>query len=343
MIFLKKSLILIHIVIGIIYSTLFLLLPRPIIVFPSLAEALPYILIMGLGLTLLVNVYFYLQIKGRLKVAQGELEELEKGELIKGEIGYLSDAGRIRKLDEDSLVIAKVFSTYEVKPAERILIAVADGMGGHSKGEVASYIGAKTVAEETLPYLLERDDKKDFADILSTNMKVANQQILQHALDHPECEGMGTTMTVAILDGNQAHFGHIGDTRAYLIREDGISQLTKDHSYVQQLVDKGEITPEEAKRHPKRNVITRVVGYYSEVEADTYSQVLQENDRILVCCDGLTSYVEDEELKEIVSEALTPKRACEELVKLANERGGSDNISVVLTPKQVDLKKVGKS
>lgn len=336
----KKSFILVHIFIGIIYCVLFLVLPRPTIALPSLAEALPYILIGGLGLTLSTTYYFYLQIKGRLEVAQGELEELEKSELIGGEIGYISDAGRIRELDEDSLVVAKIFSTYEAEPTERILLAVADGMGGHSKGEVASYIGAKTIAEETIPYLLERDDERDSANLLSTNMKVANQRILQYTLDHPECEGMGTTMTVAILDGNQAHISHIGDTRAYLISKDEISQLTKDHSYVQQLVDKGEITAEEAKCHPKRNVITRVVGYYSEVEADTHSEVLQEDDRILLCCDGLTSYVEDEELKEIVSAALTPKGACEELVRLANERGGSDNISLVLTPKQSDLKKV---
>jgi len=339
----KKQIIFIHIIIGIIYCALFLLLPRPTIALPSLAEALPYIVIVGLSLTLSATVYFHLQIKQRLEVAQAELEELEKSELIRGEIGYISDAGRIRELDEDSLVIVKIFSTYEVEPTERILLAVADGMGGHSKGEVASYIGAKTMAEETIPYLLERDNEKDFTNILSMNMKVANERILQYALDHPECEGMGTTMTVAILDEDQAHIGHIGDTRAYLIREDGISQLTKDHTYVQQLVDKGEITREEAKRHPKKNVITRVVGYYSEIEADKHSQVLQKDDRILLCCDGLTSYVEDEELKKVVSVALTPKRACQELVKLANERGGSDNISVVLTPKQAELKKVPAS
>lgn len=294
---------------------------------------------MGLGVTLSAIAYFYLQVKGRLEVAQGELGELEKGELIGGEIGYLSDAGKVRELDEDSLVVARVFTTYEAEPSERILLIVADGMGGHSKGEVASYIGAKTVAEETIPYLLERDDEKEFADILSTNMKDTNQQILQYALDHPECEGMGTTMTVAILDGNQVHISHIGDTRAYQISRDEILQVTKDHSYVQQLVDKGEITPEEAKRHPKKNIITRVVGYYAEVKADTYSEVLKEDDRLLLCCDGLTSHVDDEELKKIVSKALTAKGACEELVRLANERGGSDNISLVLTPKQTDLKR----
>jgi protein phosphatase len=189
----------------------------------------------------------------RRRKDSGKLRSLEN------RFGYLSDVGRKRDLDEDSVLIVKAFSTYGEKPAERTLLIVADGMGGHSKGELASSLGTSIVTEACFPKLIDKDPKIDYEATLSDSMKQANQKILNYSIEHPECEGMGTTMTAAIVDEKQASFAHVGDTRAYIINAGKITQLTKDHSYVQELVDKGEITPEEARIHPKKNVI-RMVG-----------------------------------------------------------------------------------
>jgi len=244
-------------------------------------------------------------------------------------IGYLSDVGRVRSIDEDSILVINSNPQNPNKISKQLLI-VADGVGGHSKGEIASYLGVKRVAEVILNWISRKGDKM-FSNIIRGSIAEANKSILEYTKDHPECEGMGTTMTLALIDDSTIYIGHVGDTRAYLINEESIIRLTKDHSLVQELIDKGEITEEEALNHPKRNVITRVVGYYSKVECELVTRKINIGDRLLICCDGLTNYVRDAELKEIVL-FNEPQTACKLLVDLANQRGGSDNISVIITP-----------
>ena len=146
---------------------------------------------------------------------------------------------------------------------------------------------------------------------------------------------MGTTMTLAIIDGNQLHLGHVGDSRVYVLNDKSIRQVTKDHSYVQTLVDQGRITTQQAKNHPDRNVVTRVVGYYEEARADLASLNIEDNESVLVCCDGLTAHVGDYEIREIVLRSNDPQAACDDLVSLANRKGGTDNISVALASPKI--------
>ena len=139
-------------------------------------------------------------------------------------------------------------------------------------------------------------------------------------------------MTAVIIENEDIYVGHVGDTRAYLISEEEITQITKDHSLVQQMVDNGEITEDQARNHPQKNVITRVVGYYVDVDVDVITLKWKKNDRILVCCDGLTTHVEDFEIKDIILSSSTPQEACAALIETANKRGGRDNISAIVTP-----------
>ena len=250
-------------------------------------------------------------------------------------IGYLSDVGRVRSIDEDSILVINSNPQNSNKISWQLLI-VADGVGGHSKGEIASYLGVKRVAEVIFPWISREGVDKMFSKIIQGSIDEANKSILEYTNDHPECKGMGTTMTLALIDESTIYIGHVGDTRAYLINKGSIIRLTKDHSQVQELIDKGEITEEEALYHPHRNVITRVVGAYSKVECDLITRKINIGDRLLICCDGLTNYVRDAELKEIAI-FNEPQTACKLLVDLANQRGGSDNISVIITPEIQDI------
>jgi serine/threonine protein phosphatase PrpC len=140
---------------------------------------------------------------------------------------------------------------------------------------------------------------------------------------------MGTTASAVVIDGAQLYVGHVGDTRVYVIKNK-ITQITKDHSLVQELLDKGEITPEEARNHPQKNVITRAIGVGSNLEVDVFSETLEEGDYVLLCCDGLVNEVEDKEIMRIVLDSERLQDACDELIDLANKRGGKDNVSVVI-------------
>jgi protein phosphatase len=206
---------------------------------------------------------------------------------------------------------------------------VGDGMGGHQKGELASSMGVGVVAETIQP-LLVTNGEVDFPAGLKRAIGEANSRILDYSTNHPECAGMGTTLTAAVISESQLVIGHVGDSRAYLIDGNEIMQLTKDHAVVQEMVDRGEITKEQARTHPKRNIITRVVGYHGQVEADIYSASLKDGDRVLLCCDGLTIHLNDDEIKQVVLQNPNPKEASAGLVALAKERGGQDNISVIV-------------
>jgi serine/threonine protein phosphatase PrpC len=246
------------------------------------------------------------------------------------QMGYKSDVGMIRSLDEDSIAVIDFSSFYDSRDVKKVFAVVADGMGGYSKGEVASYLATKTISENILPLLLEkRVEGKDFEEALRESFRKANEKIMDHALGHPECVGMGTTASAAVIDGAQLYVGHVGDTRVYVIKNK-ITQITKDHSLVQELLDKEEITPEEARNHPQKNVITRAIGVGSKLEVDVFRKTLEEGDYVLLCCDGLVNEVEDQEIMCIVLDSERLQDACDGLVNLANKRGGRDNISVVV-------------
>jgi protein phosphatase len=249
-------------------------------------------------------------------------------------IGISSDVGKARDIDEDSVLSIEINSLSESKTSKRILLLIADGLGGHNKGEVASRIAAQAVAARIIRTLMS---SSEIAPItyhreLTDAINAANTEILDYASKNPDCEGMGTTISLAVLDGNQIHLAHVGDSRIYVISAEEIRQVTRDHSYVQELVDQEKITQEQAKNHPRKNVITRVVGYYSDVKVDVGSLLVDSSDYVLLCCDGLTNHVEDDEIKQIVLRIADPKKACDELIALANKRGGTDNISVIIIP-----------
>lgn len=253
-------------------------------------------------------------------------------------IAARSDVGRVRTLNEDTFYAGEFARSDH---AVATLLLVADGMGGHQAGEVASAL-ARDGLKQALTSCLSsgvpsNDDDAAWHALLTQAVAVANQQIYNHGRQHSQHGGMGTTLTAAVIVDGRAHIAHVGDSRAYLINAEGMgdagrtwSRLTSDHSLVARLVDIGQLTPAQARSHPQRNVVYRSLGSDATVEVDTLSQALAPGDQLLLCSDGLTGHVEDEELAALVLAETSADRACERLVALANERGGSDNITVVI-------------
>jgi len=223
-----------------------------------------------------------------------------------------TDTGRKRRRNEDALV------------CEPPLFAVADGMGGAKAGEVASRLAAETLREQ------------EFGDLPAPEQTVelireANRRVFAYSSENASARGMGTTMTVALVEENKVTIGHVGDSRAYLLRDEQLTQLTQDHSLVAELVRSGRLSAEEAESHPRRSVITRALGTDSEVEVDVFSLQGQDRDIYLLCSDGLTSMVSDDEIASLLSASRDDlDEAGKKLVDAANQAGGEDNISVVL-------------
>jgi protein phosphatase len=227
-----------------------------------------------------------------------------------GEYAVASDTGRRRRRNED---------TYVVQPP---LFAVADGMGGAQAGEVASKLAA-TALEEGTPELggLEH---------LNALIQEANRRIYDRASTDPSASGMGTTMTVALVEGMSVVIGHVGDSRAYLIRGDSMEQLTEDHSLVNELVKSGKLSEEDAQIHPQRSVITRAVGTDPDVEVDAFTIEAEDGDVVLLCSDGLTDMVSDGDILELIDRNRGDlEKAVRSLVEFANKEGGEDNITAV--------------
>ena len=250
-------------------------------------------------------------------------------------LGFATSVGRVRRVDEDSILAMDVGTAFSSDARTRRLLMLADGMGGHRRGDVASRIAVQVAASTLLPLLTSEGDisKATYYRELQAAVASANRAILGEARKNPEYEGMGTTLCIAVVDRpNVLHVANVGDSRVYIVNDHEICQVTRDHSLVQEMVERGEILPEEARHHPRKNVITRVVGYYGEVEADIGCLTVVPGDMVLLCCDGLTNHVEDDEILRLVAESSDPQRACEMLVAMANEAGGTDNISVILAP-----------
>jgi protein phosphatase len=228
-----------------------------------------------------------------------------------------TDPGRRRPANEDAYAVAPELGLY----------LVADGMGGHRAGQVASGLAARA-ALGSLRSL--RQEPRSAVEKLRVSVAAANAEILASSRAKPELSGMGTTVVALLAEGERVALAHVGDSRAYLIRGAGIRRLTDDHTLVGELVRRGEISERAAGGHPQRHVLVRALGVRRTVEPDLLELTPEPGDAFVLCSDGLTGHVEDGEIAEIVSREPDPDAACAELVDLANRRGGEDNITVVV-------------
>lgn len=239
----------------------------------------------------------------------------------------VTDVGQKRQVNQDY-----VFASEEPVGNLPNLFVVADGMGGHKAGDFAS-----SYAVQILLHTILEDENQNPIKIIRNAVEEANRKVLEEAKKHKEMEGMGTTMVLVTVIDDYAYVANVGDSRLYLI-EDQILQITKDHSLVEEMVRRGLITREEAKTHPDKNIITRVLGIGSEIEVDFFDIHLKENSTLLLCSDGLSNMVSDEDIWRIANTSRDLRETGMRLVSLANENGGKDNIAVVLV--QPDTKEV---
>jgi len=226
-----------------------------------------------------------------------------------------SDIGVVRKTNEDSYIFS---------PPK--LFVVADGMGGHAAGEIASNLGASAVQQ----YIERFKQQPDWEQTLKQAIIQANTTIYQVAQSKSECLGMGTTITAVYAAEPQIYWGHVGDSRLYLIRDNMLQQITNDHSFVWELVQSGSITADEALIHPRRNILTRAVGTSDTISVDSGSFSLQLGDRLLLCTDGLTNMITEKHILDICSQTANLPAIVNQLVEQANQAGGYDNITAII-------------
>ncbi len=233
-----------------------------------------------------------------------------------------SDIGKARELNQDYYYVSK--ETDEPK-----IYILADGMGGYKGGEIASKLATDSVRK----YIENNFDstpkeKEEILKLIGSAVEYANMVVYEKSKEIPELEGMGTTIEVCLIYNNKAYIGHIGDSRIYRIRKEVIRKLTKDHSYVQKLVEDKKITREEAKSHPKKNMLTRALGCTPYVEPDLRARNFEKGDVFIICSDGLTNMVDEKRIYELVKNDITT--ATDNLIKEANDAGGYDNITVII-------------
>jgi PPM family protein phosphatase len=231
-----------------------------------------------------------------------------------------SDIGMIRAGNEDNF--------YADANSARGLFIVADGMGGHAAGEVASEMAVQIVTRELMPIRSVTDE--GVVERVAAALRSANLAIFTRTIEEVDKQGMGTTASVLLLADGHYLIGQVGDSRVYLLRDGALRQLTKDHSYVQEQVDAGFLTPEQARYHPYSNVITRCVGASDNVEPDIYVGEVKTGDLFLVASDGLTGMVDDRRLQQLLMSRATPGRLVDALIAEANGRGGLDNITAII-------------
>lgn len=231
----------------------------------------------------------------------------------------LTDIGRKRQLNQDFIYCSE-------KPVGNLpnLFIVADGMGGHNAGDYASILAVETVIEE-IGFSFEKNPAK----ILERAITRANTVLRQRASENYSLSGMGTTLVAATCMGHYLEVANVGDSRLYVVGDE-ISQITVDHSLVEEMVRMGGIGREEARNHPDKNIITRAVGARDDVEVDFFNRELQTGDMVLLCSDGLTNMVDDETIRRILKNGCSLRDRVEELVETANRNGGKDNISVIV-------------
>jgi protein phosphatase len=265
-----------------------------------------------------------------------QVNERPGQDVLRAATATCTDPGKARSHNEDSCY-AGTLPLNSALPV--LLLLVADGMGGSQAGEEASRRASAATRQALVDELYERRPASDaeWQDLLRRVVLVANQHVYQGSRDDPAFAGMGTTLTVLVVERMQAHVAHVGDSRAYLFNaagatEDGAGfwQMTTDHSLVARLVDIGHLSPAEARTHPQRNIIYRSLGRQPDIDVDTSSHPLEVGDALLLCSDGLTIHLEDTELAQVVLQNRDPEHICTTLVDRANQAGGHDNISVVI-------------
>ncbi|MBK7307007.1 MAG: Stp1/IreP family PP2C-type Ser/Thr phosphatase [Chitinophagaceae bacterium] len=259
-------------------------------------------------------------------------EEHSSNSLVPGDIKavVVTDLGNIRTNNEDNGLFFKIADEGLLREKGYMLI-VADGMGGHQAGEVASRMATDIISHE---YFKQNGAvEKNLAKVLA----LANKTIFEKASSSDTHKGMGTTCTVLVVIDKAVYYAHVGDSRAYIQKDNSITQITSDHTYVQELVNSGDITAEEAATHPKRNILTNAMGTKPDMRIDTgkCEYLLEENDRLLLCSDGLYDYLNSNEIKEILI-ANDIKKAADIMIQQAKARGGHDNITVVIAERKND-------
>lgn len=235
----------------------------------------------------------------------------------------MTDVGRRRTENQDAFI-------YEDCGEGLYIFVVCDGMGGAKAGNVAAEVAASVFMEQLRDHVQPKMSEKYARSVLLNAVNFANYEVYKRSVSDAQYEGMGTTLVGGYITGDEGVVTNIGDSRAYLISRERISRLTRDHSFVEELVDSGRITQEEARKHPHRNLITRALGTDKAVEADYYPFRLAEGECMLLCSDGLSGMVEDPVLQNLALEDCEIEEAVRKLVDEANQNGGSDNITVLL-------------
>ena len=244
------------------------------------------------------------------------------------EYAYLTDPGKVREHNEDSVIIVKNHNN-------EYLLAVADGMGGHRGGEIASSIAISHIGK-SFRELGKLGKKEDAILWIKNVVSEANVQIYKYTEENPESAGMGTTIVLSVLTKEYLLFGNIGDSSGYVYKDKQIHKITNDHTLVNLLLKSGEITEEEAKDHPRKNVLMKALGATTNVEMDIFD-VETDVEGIFLCSDGLTNMLEDEQIAKVLNEETTAEEKMNKLIVKANNRGGTDNISVAFLKKDGEL------
>lgn len=233
-----------------------------------------------------------------------------------------TDIGRQRKMNQDCI-------KFHIFDEETALLIICDGMGGAKAGNIASEVAVNSIFDTFVKKFDFSQDDHEIKTIMTSAVNGANLDVFDLAQNNEDYYGMGTTVVMAFIYKGYAYTIHAGDSRAYLVYPDSIKRITTDHSIVQQLIESGMITEEEAKHHPKRNVITRALGIEECLETDFSITKLEKDFNVLLCSDGLTNYVTIDDILNYCNEK-NAEKVCEKLIKLANENGGGDNISVAV-------------
>ena len=232
-----------------------------------------------------------------------------------------TDKGLVRENNQDAYAVGEL-------PGEVAWAVVCDGMGGAAGGNIASALAVKVISDKITSSYNEKMRDSSIKNLLDSAITAANIEVYDMACSRPDLKGMGTTVVAVVVRDNVAHIAHAGDSRAYIVNKDGVEQITVDHSLVQNLVDRGEITKEEAEHHPNKNVITRALGVDKRIDVDFSEVDLQENETLILCTDGLSNCVNNAEIADDIKDGQYYAFA-DRLVKRANKNGGNDNITVV--------------
>lgn len=237
-----------------------------------------------------------------------------------------TDIGLVRKVNEDSFLCEKLEGIEDT-----YLYIVADGMGGHNAGEVASSMAVREIAfhiKDNIEIL--KHEGREILELIRNSMLYANDKVYKTSIVKSNCLGMGTTLSMVVIKDGITYIGHVGDSRIYLIRDNQIVKLTEDHSLVAELIKAGSIKPEEANSHPQKNVITRALGTEYNLDPDVCQESIQSGDIILICTDGLSNAVDEEDMVYTLANNSDLDEACRLLIDKAKENGGFDNITVVV-------------